>query len=293
MLRSMTAFAKAKKSYSDVEIAVEIQSVNKKHLDIHVKLPPECMLYDPLVREVLSQHAERGHINVSVQVHFLSAFSVNVVANTSYAKSLYEASRQLAKELGTENLDEGKLFFSILREKGVLQASFEVQRDDFEEKLRETLAAACVDFIRMKEREGNEIATEFFKRLDDLALLQSQIQHLSKDAKPKFYKRLKDLVDELVGKAIDGDERIAKEIALMADKVDISEELSRFGFHLDHFRNEMKAKKSGKVLEFILQELSREVNTMGSKCQDAHISRLVIDAKSELEKLREQVANVE
>jgi uncharacterized protein (TIGR00255 family) len=293
MLRSMTAFAKAKKTYSDVEIAVEIQSVNKKHLDIHVKLPPECMLYDPLVREVLSQHAERGHINVSVQVHFLSAFEVSVVANTSYAKSLYTASKLLAAELGHKTLDESKLFFSILREKGVLQASFEVQRDDFEEKLKETLQIACGDFVRMKEREGQEIADEFLKRLDDLAAIQRQIALLSLDAKPKFYKRLKELVDELVGKSIEGDERVAKEIALMADKVDISEELSRFGFHLEHFRNEMAAKKSGKVLEFILQELAREINTTGSKCQDAHVSRLVIDAKSELEKLREQVANVE
>ena len=289
----MTAFAKAKKSYSDVEIAVEIQSVNKKHLDLHVKLPPECMLYDPLVREVLSQHAERGHINVSVQVHFLSAFSVSVVANSSYAKSLYNASKQLAKELGHDTLDTNKLFFTILREKGVLQASFEVQRDDFEEKIRETLTLACRDFVVMKEREGMQIANEFFVRLDALLAMRGQIEQLSRDAKPKFYKRLKDLVDELVGKTIEGDERIAKEIALMADKVDISEELSRFGFHLEHFRNEMQAKKSGKVLEFILQELSREINTIGAKCQDALVSRIVIDAKSELEKLREQVANVE
>ncbi|MCE5295052.1 MAG: YicC family protein [Chlamydiales bacterium] len=293
MLRSMTAFAKAKKSYSDVEIAVEIQSVNKKHLDLHVKLPHECMLYDPLVREVLSQHVERGHINVSVQVHFLSAFSVSVVANSSYAKSLYDASKKLARELGHESLDTDKLFFTILREKGVLQASFEVQKDDFEDKIRETLEAACRDFLAMKEREGQKIATEFFSRLDALASMRGQIETLSRDAKPKFYKRLKELVDELVGKSIEGDERIAKEIALMADKVDISEELSRFGFHLEHFKNEMQAKKSGKVLEFILQELSREINTMGAKCQDAHVSRLVIDAKSELEKLREQVANVE
>ncbi|MBS0637472.1 MAG: YicC family protein [Verrucomicrobia bacterium] len=292
MLRSMTAFAKAKKSYSDVEIAVEIQSVNKKHLDLHVKLPPECMLYDPLVREVLSQHVERGHIYVSVQVQFLSAFSVNVVANTSYAKSLHRAALKLADELEVK-VDNDKLFFTILREKGVLQASFEVQSDDFEEKLRETLSAACHDFVQMKEREGLQIANEFFMRLDALSAMRGQIELLSKDAKPKFYKRINELVEELVGKAADGDERIAKEIALMADKVDISEELSRFGFHLEHFRNEMKAKKSGKVLEFILQELSREINTMGAKCQDAHVSRLVIDAKSELEKLREQVANVE
>lgn len=289
----MTAFAKAKKSYSDVEIAVEIQSVNKKHLDLHVKLPPECMLYDPLVREVLSQHVERGHIYVSVQVQFLSAFSVNVVANTSYAKSLYKAALDLARELNHPNLDESKLFFTIMREKGVLQASFEVQSDDFEDKLRETLNAACSDFVQMKEREGSKITNEFFARLDDLGDMRNEISILSKDAKPKFYKRLNELVEELVGKPQDGDERIAKEIALMADKVDISEELSRFGFHLEHFRNEMKAKKSGKVLEFILQELSREINTMGSKCQDARVSRLVIDAKSELEKLREQVANVE
>lgn len=293
MLRSMTAFAKAKRSYSDVELAVEIQSVNKKHLDIHLRLPQECMLYDPLVRKMISEHAERGHINVSVQVHFLSQFQVNVVANTSYAKSLYNASLTLAKELGHESVDTSKLFFSLLKERGVLQASFEVEQEDFEEKLKTTLLDALGDFVRMKEREGQKIADEFFSRLDALAAMRGQIAALAKDAKPKFYKRVKELVEELVGSHKEDDDRIAKEIALMADRVDISEELSRFGFHLDHFRNEMKAKKSGKVLEFILQELSREINTMGAKCQDAQISRLVIDVKSELEKLREQVANVE
>ncbi len=289
----MTAFAKAKKSYVDVEIAVEIQSVNKKHLDIHVKMPQECMLYDPLVRKIVSQHAERGHINVSVHVHFLSAFEVDVIANASYAKSLYKSAKQLAKELGCGEIDEQKLFLSILREKGVLQASFEVEREDFEVKLKETLDAACKDFVAMKDKEGILIAEEFLARLQLLSDLKDQIAHLARDAKPKFFKRLTDLVQELVGSVQEGDERLIKEIALMADKVDIAEELSRFGFHLEHFKNEMQAKKSGKVLEFILQELSREINTMGAKCQDAQISRLVIDAKSELEKLREQVANVE
>lgn len=293
MLRSMTAFAKAKKSFTDVEIAVEIQSVNKKNLDLHVKLPPECMLYDPLVREVLSQHVERGSINLSVQVNFLSAFAVSVVANASYAKSLYAAAIHLSQELGYETINKEALFFSLLKERGVLQASFEVASEDFEEKLKSTLTAACADLVAMKEREGAQIAKEFSIRLSTLAAIREKIVTLSKDATAKFYKRLKELVEELVGSLGEHDERIAKEIAIMADKVDISEELSRFGFHLDHFHDEMKAKKSGKVLEFILQELSREINTMGAKCQDAQVSRLVIDAKSELEKLREQVQNVE
>lgn len=293
MLRSMTAFAKAKKSYDDVEISVEIQSVNKKHLDLYVKMPPECLLYDPLVRKIVSQYTERGHINISVHVHFLSDFEVAVVANTSYAKSLYNAARKLAFDLSGKEIFEEKLVLSILREKGVLQASFEVERESFEEKLKETVEAACKDFIAMKEKEGALIAKEFLGRLERLKALRDEIAGLSKDLKPKFYKRVTDLVQELVGKVQEGDERLVKEIALMADKVDIAEELSRFGFHLDHFKSEMQANKSGKVLEFILQELFREINTMGAKSPDAQISRLVIDAKSELEKLREQVANVE
>ena len=111
--KSMTAFAKAKKAFKDVEIAVEIQSVNKKHLDLHIKLPPECMLYDPLIREILSQHILRGHINASIQVHFLSAFAVKVVANASYAKSLKEAANVLADELDFQNISNEALFFSI------------------------------------------------------------------------------------------------------------------------------------------------------------------------------------
>jgi len=293
MLRSMTAFAKAKKSFSDVEIAVEIQSVNKKHLDLHVKMPQELMLYDPMVREVLSQHIERGHVNVSVQVHFLSDFAVKVVANAGYAKSLKEAALDLAEQLAFDKIDQQALFFTILKERGVLQANFEVEREDFENKLRDVLLSCCLDLVKMKEREGAEIACEFLERIETLAKLKTQIARLSSHIKTKFYKRLTDLVKELVGSLDTQDERIAKEIALMADKADISEELSRFGFHLEHFKEEMHKMRSGKVLEFILQELFREINTMGSKCQDAEISRLVITCKSELEKLREQVQNVE
>ncbi len=289
----MTAFAKAKKSYSDVQIAVEIQSVNKKHLDVHVKLPSECMLYDPLVREVISQHVERGSINVSVHVQFLSDFQVQVVANTGYAKSLFTSAKELAAALKVEGVDDRMLFSTVLKERGVLQASFEMEKEDFENKLKEVLAICCQDLLRMKEREGGKIAKEFLSRLERLHDIRKEVSVLAKDTSLKFYKRLKDLIDELVGSSIEGDDRIAKEIALMADKVDIAEELSRFGFHLEHFRSEMEEKKSGKVLEFILQELTREINTMGAKCQDTQVSRLVIEAKSELEKLREQVANVE
>jgi uncharacterized protein (TIGR00255 family) len=293
MLRSMTAFAKAKKVFSDVEIAIEIQSVNKKHLDMHIKLPAECMLYDPFVRELVSHSLERGHINVSIHVHFLSAFPVKVVANSSYAKSLHEASLQLAEDLGYFSLNKEALFLLLLKERGVLQANFEIEREDFEEKLKAVLSDALSQLVAMKEREGAIIAEEFSQRLDTLVQIKEKIQTLSLQTKTKFYKRLTDLIQELVGSVQPHDERIAKEIALMADRVDIAEELSRFGYHLDHFRTEMKAKKTGKVLEFILQELSREINTMGSKCQDAQVSHLVIEAKSELEKLREQVQNVE
>lgn len=293
MLRSMTAFAKSKKCFSDVEIAVEIQSVNKKHLDLHIKLPQECMLYDPLVREILAKHIERGHVNASVTVHFLSAFAVKVIANSGYAKSLHEAALVLAKDLKCEAIDQQALFFSILKERGVLQASFEVERDDFENKLQDVLKLACVDLVLMKEREGAEIANEFLQRLETLVKVKDEIAQLASQTKAKFYKRLTDLIAELVGTLDNHDERIAKEVAIMADRADISEELSRFGYHIEHFKTEMQQKRSGKVLEFVLQELSREVNTMGSKCQDAEISRLVIKCKSELEKLREQVQNVE
>lgn len=293
MLRSMTAFAKAKKSFSDVEIAVEIQSVNKKHLDVHVKMPQELVLYDPMVREVLSGHIERGHINVSVQVHFLSDFAVKVVANSGYAKSLKEAALTLAEELDCKTISEESLFYMILKERGVLQASFEVEREDFENKLRDVLSCVCLDLVKMKEREGQKIAQEFLERIATLAKLKEEIALLASQIKTKFYKRLTDLVKELVGSLDVHDERIAKEVAILADKADIAEELSRFGFHLEHFKEEMQKMRSGKVLEFILQELFREINTMGSKCQDAEISRLVITCKSELEKLREQVQNVE
>lgn len=289
-MRSMTAIGRAKKNYGDVEIVIDIQSVNRKHFDVQFKMSQECLPFEPALRQILSDQIARGQITVVLQVIFLTSYPAKVHVNSVYAKSLHQAAILLAKEIGAPEIMPSELVLQLMKERNVLQITYE--QDDAEElqkRLEETLRVACKELTSRKELEGKLILQEFQKRLTTLEEIRQKITERAMIAPEKYKKRLQELLKEFTQGVQDQEDRIAKECALMAEKIDISEELSRLGFHIAHFREVQE----GKVLEFILQEMQREVNTIGSKSQDAQISRSVIEAKSEIEKMREQVQNVE
>lgn len=295
MLASMTAYGRAKKNYTDIEITVDIQSVNKKHLDCHIKLPPEAACFEPYIRKVIADRIGRGNLTVTVQVVFLSSYPVKVHLNSAYAKILKDSALVLAQELGCADAPITDLLPIIFKERGVLQVSpEEVDNQAFQDKLGEVLLLACEELIALKQREGQALLKEFLLRLEKLEKYGRQIRELSHNATDKYRKRLTELLSQFTQDPQGTDERIEKEIAIIADKVDISEELARLDFHLQNFRDTLlKGGSVGKVLEFMLQEIQREINTIGSKGQDAQVAALVIAAKAEIEKIREQVQNVE
>jgi uncharacterized protein (TIGR00255 family) len=293
-MQSMTAFAKAKKMYAGIEISVEIQSVNKKFLDFHIKLPYEWLFFEPIIRNSLSEHIERGNITLSAHLVYRSTDALSVELNKAYAEALKTAMHELAAVVGHTAIEPKELFAAIVREKGLFQPQYAIQENsELQAALKETVLLALCDLQEMKKREGALLKNELLSRLKTLADVRSEIEKNSHNATSRYRTRITELLAEFKDADSDNEMRIAKEVALMADRLDIAEELSRLGFHIAHFEEVVADKPSGKVLEFILQELLREINTIGSKSQEASISKLVILAKSEIEKMKEQIQNVE
>lgn len=294
MLQSMTAFGKAKNSYSDMTVSIEIQSVNKKFLEVQTKAAPEWHFFEPEIRNVISEYAERGQITVSISVVYTDPTAVVVHLNVGYALGLQKALQHLADAIGYK-MQPDKLFKAIAQEKGVFQSEIVAQDNtQVQENLKSTLRQALQEFVAMRKREGALLANEFEERLALLREIRNTVQKHAENAPLRFREKITALLEEFTTCVEEGKERIAKEVALMADKVDTAEEISRFGFHLDHFQEMLQSQKPvGKVLEFILQEILREVNTIASKSQDAEVSKCCIIAKSQIEKMKEQIQNVQ
>jgi len=295
MLRSMTAYSRVIKNFPHVELRIEIQSQNKRVLDVQFRVPQEFALYEADMRKMLSQSISRGNLNLSVQAKFLDQCPTDLVLNKPLIKKMVTSIQELVDEMGSDELSMHEILAIVLQEgQGMLQLGQVIDEAPYKEALLDILQAAIDNLIAMKAREGKFIAEEFSQRLTKLRELMGTIIEKSQDAPLKYRAKLMELLAQF---SLD-DERAAKEVALqvalLAERIDIAEELSRFSLHLAHFQEVMnKALSEGKTLEFILQELSREINTIGSKSQDGAISALVIEVKSELEKIREQVQNVE
>jgi len=290
----MTAFSKVKERHDGIEVSIQLQSVNKKVLDVHVKAPSEWQFFETAIRKSISSQVSRGHITVVAYVHYDTASCIHVSINMPYVLALQEGISKIAKTASYEATAED-FFKALIRDKACFEQSFDIQKDT-ENAFLQTLESALGALVSMKEREGELLENELLMRIAHLQEITQKIEVLADLAPRRYRDKLTQLLEEFTASQEEHQERIAKEVALLADKVDITEELQRLGFHIDHFVQVCENKEkmpAGKVLEFILQELLREVNTIGSKSQEAEIARLVILAKSEIEKMKEQVQNVE
>ena len=291
MLRSMTGYSRFHKIVSGVELTVEIHSVNKKHLDIHFKLPEELFSLEHELRKTIGEALFRGNITVTVKLNFLERPPVRIVVHKALAQECMQAALLLEKELNCTLAPTD--LFSLFREHGVFEAACSSGSSHVDKFVREGLDGALEKLLQVKNEEGKALFTDLTLRLKLLEKLIGKIEKRMPLVRKKQLDKLKKEVKTLVG---GGHPDAIRELALLVEKMDIAEEISRFRFHCSHFRKTVEEKKPqsiGKTLEFILQELQRETNTIGSKSQDASIAHDVILIKSELERMREQVQNVE
>lgn len=290
----MTAFGRSSLNTKLGHFVIEIQSVNRKFLDINVLLPRELSQFDIEIKKWLSPYLARGQVTVKVTVSFEGIVPFIIRPNLPLARQLKAAWEEIAKEL---HVEKEHFNLSLLsRSEGLL--CYEENLDEeshYRETLKKVLDESLKNFLTMKTQEGTVLQGDILQRLKVMQQLMQLIQQKSPLATKKYRDKLMMRLEELLPGQVENEERILREIALFAEKLDISEEITRFLCHLNHFEELLHSTtlSVGKTLEFVLQEMNREINTIGSKSSDLEIARAVIDIKSELERIREQIQNIE
>ena len=291
-MRSMTGYGRGQSVHNGAKYTVELNSVNRKQNDVVVSLPRELAELEPRVRDAINAEVSRGRLTVVIAYHFGGGAPQNLALDRDLAKAYLRAMRGLQKELGVGG-DIG--IETVLRAPGVIKAPEEqVSSDSAWPHVESALKAALADLLRMREAEGRHLAKDLEKRLK---LVRDFVTKIRKHL-PGVVKRFRESLHERIQKAglelaID-DERLVKEVVVFADKSDVTEELTRLQSHFDQFAAHLKKDEAvGRTLEFMCQEIAREFNTLGSKANDVSISQLVVMCKAEMEKVREQIQNIE
>jgi len=290
MPRSMTGFGAAEGDVAGGRLRLEVRTVNHRHLNVQVKVPSELAELEPALRERLRAHVARGHVTVSGRWLEEPPQAAAVSVDRARAAALVAALREAGKDLGLG----GDVDLALLaRLPDVLRVSrAEVAPDP--EAVLEVLDRAAAACGAARDREGGGLAEELRGRVAALETLRARIAERAPERVVAERDRLAAAVRELAGGVAVDPARLAQEIAILADRLDVTEELVRFQTHLAALRRLLDGEGSvGREVGFVLQELLREANTMGSKADDAAMAQAVIAVKTELEKLREQVENLE
>jgi uncharacterized protein (TIGR00255 family) len=292
MIKSMTGYGKAETEAAWGRIVVEIRSVNHRYGEIYVKLPRPLMAYENEVRKCVAGRLKRGKIEVFIQMEGAAGPGALPVLNLELARAYQKAFLTMKEELG---LYDPLTLTLLASQRDVLSSgeSAEVP-ESLREELLATVGSAVDSLDTMRLQEGAALLEDLQGRRETLSALIGQVAERAPQVVIDTGKRLKERVEQLAGESGVDEGRMAQEIAFMADRCDITEELVRFGSHLRQFDETLlREEPVGRKLDFLLQELNREVNTIGSKANDAEIASWVVQLKADLEKIREQIQNIE
>jgi len=293
-MKSMTAFSNAEKIQENFEINVEVRSYNSRYLDISLRISPAYLVLEERIKLLISEKVTRGRVEMKLQISESSQEPSGFEINQIKAEAYYNALVQLKDMF---DLEGGISLKSLLGGTGGIIKPVE-SKTETEARwpvIKDCVTQALENLDAMRKQEGDYIARDFVRRLDYMEDCANEIEKKSSGLLPIYQERLKERIAALTGGITEADPgRIAQEAAFLADKSDISEEIVRTGSHIRQFQGTMNAAEpSGRKLNFLLQELNREFNTMGAKAGNAEISHMIVNVKSELEKIREQVQNVE
>jgi len=293
-MKSMTGYGRGECAQKGFKITVELSSVNRKQSEISVALPRELEVLEAQIRDVINRSISRGRLTARVALHAAeSQGSAGVRLNAALARAYVRELNRLAKDLkltGPVTLD------MLARAPGVFETDEEVaDAEDFWPSVEKALSQALATLLKMREREGAHLGRDLSTRVANMRKSAAQIQKHAPQVQKRYREQLLQRLKTagLETPAVD-DERLIKEIVYFADRSDITEELTRLQSHFQQFDDCVNSREPiGRTLDFLAQEMNREINTIGSKANDSHISRAVVILKAELEKFREQAQNVE
>lgn len=292
MVRSMTGFGRAKKEIDSLDITVEIKSVNHRYFEFSARLPRSYNFLEEKLKSFLAQNISRGKVEISVMIEDNSQNATVVEIDRDYANAYITALKQLSKEFKIKN-DIGAS--SFVGNNDLFKVRRKAADDQTVQNAVLTVAKEALDnFIEMRSIEGERLLNDVKSRTAYILKKVEFIEERSPETVKLYKERIEQKIKELLNDTAPDEQRILTEVAIFADKVAVAEETVRLRSHIKQFEDLLSdTKPVGRKLDFIVQEMNRETNTIGSKAQDIEIAHTVVDIKSEIEKIREQIQNME
>ena len=295
MIRSMTAFGRSKKCVGGKDITIEIRSVNNRFFDCSVKIPRSFSFLEEKIKPYLQANSiSRGKVDVYIGIDVIDSPVPEITIDEGYATAYIKALQELAAKYPLED-DISVMKVAQNHDIFVIRKSEEDIEKEWAD-VREVLDEALEKFIAGRKREGENIEADIKLKVNHIASLVDKIEALSISDISGYREKLEDRLREMLSdnKLVFEESRILTECAIFADKIAIDEEIVRLRSHFSAFNDILSANEpAGRKLDFLLQEMNRETNTIGSKCQNSSIARIVVEVKSEFEKIREQIQNIE
>ena len=292
MIKSMTGYGRGEKLFDEYKITVEIKSVNNRYLDYNIRMYKQYSFVEDAVRECLSSKISRGKVDIFIQYDTVDKDDKVITLNESVAQGYLSALKSIGEKY---NIKDDVTVSTLSHFADIF--NIEKQEQDKEKIIKDTkevLFLALDDITNNRAREGVRLCEFFRSEIAEIKNILETIKNRSGDTVNEYRARIKERIEEILGGVEVDETRLLTEVAIFADKINITEEIVRFESHLKEYDSLLNSDVPvGRKLDFTIQELNREVNTMGSKCNDFVIGKAVVDLKAEIEKLREQVQNIE
>lgn len=292
MIKSMTGFGRCEIQKDSKKFTVELKSVNHRYLDVNIRMPKKLNFFETAIRSLLKSYANRGKVDIFITYEDLSQAQMSVKYNAALAEEYLKYLKQMEEEFGLEN---DVRVSTLSRYPDVF--TMEEQSEDEEELwngLKEALQGAFTQFVETRKTEGENLKKDILSKLDILNEQIGFIEERSPQIVAEYRAKLEDKMKELLADTQIEESRIAAEVILFADKICTDEEVVRLKSHITHMRNTLEEQEEiGRKLDFIAQEMNREANTILSKANDIEVSDHAISLKTEIEKIREQIQNIE
>ena len=291
LVRSMTGFGRGAVTTESHQLTVEVRSVNHRFLEIHTKFPKEWMESEVVAKKLITEHFARGKFDIHIFLKELHVGETNISINWPLLQGYIRVKEQLAESIPLKA--DWSMREIIALENVLLIEQQEISPAQLTEAVEGALKQAIDGLLQMREREGEKLLEVLVAHISELQQLIERIHAKSSDAVQKYRERLKDRIEQFTNGHL-LDDRLLTEVAIFAERIDISEELDRLHSHFKQFLETLRAEEAiGRKLDFLMQEMHREINTIGSKNQSAECSIAVVEAKAIVEKMREQVQNIE
>ena len=293
MIKSMTGFGRCEVAEGQRRFVVEMKGVNHRYLDVNIRMPKKLNFFETAIRSLLKQSVQRGKVDIFITYEDLSESQVALKYNETLAGEYLKSFQQMQETFGLEN-DVRVSHLSRCPEVLTMEEQA-VDEEELWNELKKALSGAISQFVETRSTEGENLKKDLLEKLDDMLMLTEQIEKRSPQIIAEYREKLETKVKELLEDTQIEESRIAAEVVMFADKICTDEEIVRLRSHIVHMKETLKSDENGigRKLDFIAQEMNREANTILSKANDLETSNVGINLKTEIEKVREQIQNIE